>query len=597
MDRPNQHEIELKSRKLLIGNLPSGWEYRESSRDYGIDFEIEMFSNNKSTGVVFKLQLKGSESINILSDNATISFTFPIKNLKYYLFEIKIPVIIMVCDVTWNKIYWLDVHSNYQLIKTVKEVNSSQETLNIHIPIKNIFPETHKELLEKVQQSYQKINMENTLEMNPIDFALFADKYFDIDEVIKNSKEKINLLHLNKISSLIKDKNYDQSIQKANELINDSSNDVKIKVTALLALDNVHAIKSNLENDNISERFIIANKIKTITKKSGLNFRLISSVHSETLKLLYLVNKEYSLYLNNKLTNESDDNYWKLTINLTRQILTKKIIRKINKILKILNIAIKNNELLTYSFLLSKLIMNSSAFLMRLEQESLKSFANKIRNTFEIYIDYAIKISTSLKIDDEIISNGLIKMSLYMCSDNSVKEQKKSEIIDFFEKKLSSNVKADAIDMINQIPDVDLNLMNTEPEEEFSIEEETNLYLRMIESLGINLNSNNEISNLIKIGLKDLNPERVLKKCVNLFVSLSNCGIIAERLKLPTAGLKKIHCIKFNHLIEGLSLDNIYEMFKHSHCDNCNDNIKQSPEWKWTKKWQRNENTKHFHLL
>jgi len=58
--RSEQHQTEDASRRAFEALLPEGWVYRQLSHDYGIDGEVEIFSNGIATGLIFKVQLKGT---------------------------------------------------------------------------------------------------------------------------------------------------------------------------------------------------------------------------------------------------------------------------------------------------------------------------------------------------------------------------------------------------------------------------------------------------------------------------------------------------------------------------------------------------------
>lgn len=60
--RPRQHELEDESRDALRAAIPSGWVFRDLSHDYGIDGEVEVFEEARATGLVFKVQLKATDT-------------------------------------------------------------------------------------------------------------------------------------------------------------------------------------------------------------------------------------------------------------------------------------------------------------------------------------------------------------------------------------------------------------------------------------------------------------------------------------------------------------------------------------------------------
>ena len=61
--RPRQHVLAAESRLAFEAALPPEWVARrvDGSDDYGIDYEVEIFENGRTTGVLFKVQLKSTD--------------------------------------------------------------------------------------------------------------------------------------------------------------------------------------------------------------------------------------------------------------------------------------------------------------------------------------------------------------------------------------------------------------------------------------------------------------------------------------------------------------------------------------------------------
>ncbi len=103
--RPKQHQLEGSSRarfSTLINDI--GWACRDKHQDdCGIDQEVEIFKNGKSTGLMFLVQLKST-------DSGKPSFSIDVDRLKYYR-TLELPVLIVGWDNKNKKFYNQWAHS------------------------------------------------------------------------------------------------------------------------------------------------------------------------------------------------------------------------------------------------------------------------------------------------------------------------------------------------------------------------------------------------------------------------------------------------------------------------------------------------------
>jgi hypothetical protein len=133
-----------------------------------------------------------------------------------------------------------------------------------------------------------------------------------------------------------------------------------------------------------------------------------------------------------------------------------------------------------------------------------------------------------------------------------------------------------------------------QPGDVFRGREEEQIIENMAFALGVDLTDpRDEMGQLVRLGIADMNPGRVLKNCEHLFVSLGARGFFSELLGLPTMGQKVVHCPLHNYSMRGMSLDVTYGSFKHRYCDDCPDASPRAPDWEYTPEWQQVENERH----
>jgi len=126
VQRPRQHIIETESKKSLNSIIPDHWVLRELAPDYGLDFMVEIFKEEYSTGNIFYLQLKGSDQT--IEDNV-ISYQLKKEHIEYYN-SIPSPVLFVLFSTTTNQ-FW-GIWSN-QLKDILIEEGSEQKTYKLNL--------------------------------------------------------------------------------------------------------------------------------------------------------------------------------------------------------------------------------------------------------------------------------------------------------------------------------------------------------------------------------------------------------------------------------------------------------------------------------
>jgi hypothetical protein len=122
--------------------------------------------------------------------------------------------------------------------------------------------------------------------------------------------------------------------------------------------------------------------------------------------------------------------------------------------------------------------------------------------------------------------------------------------------------------------------------EELSEEEIIKMHKYLLQIAGIDLNGEDELAKLARVGLRDRNPERILKHCEHLYVEVVSYGPIWEMVGLTSTGQKILFCEK-NGCIIGWQLDEILKRFKEINCASCNSHSPRPQNWKWTHRWHR----------
>ena len=123
--RPRSHILEDESKLELKKQLPQEWLVTENSHDYGIDLQVEIFTNDgKTTGDVFWIQLKATDS---KKEEDHYKFRLS-KDKLFQLASYSIPVFIFRYSSYSKKIYYQSVGKLYYQL-----IGSKSKTLSIEL--------------------------------------------------------------------------------------------------------------------------------------------------------------------------------------------------------------------------------------------------------------------------------------------------------------------------------------------------------------------------------------------------------------------------------------------------------------------------------
>src|SRR6266516_2001850 len=105
MKRPQQNVTDSRGDALLRSVFaPSGWVVNGVEKDYGWDYDIEVFKKGESTGFSFKVQLKSSTASEYSADGIFISQELTIDQAEYLAVQQIAPTVLMHADVSTNRL-------------------------------------------------------------------------------------------------------------------------------------------------------------------------------------------------------------------------------------------------------------------------------------------------------------------------------------------------------------------------------------------------------------------------------------------------------------------------------------------------------------
>ncbi|MGA2073720.1 MAG: DUF4365 domain-containing protein [Terriglobia bacterium] len=573
---------------------PLGWTVNRIEHDYGVDFEVEVFWEGRTTGVTFKVQLKSSRATKYSSGGDFISQTLGSDAATYLCQELTSPVILIHADVEQNRTFWLAPQLDLDTIRKLKDEALGQ-AITLRIPTVNELPDSLPRLVAEIEEVETLLATRVIIETPVLDFVSSIRDRINSDEIIREFKIKSDSVKLSQAQSLLGDGLVDEARSRINSVLSDPEASIGNKFPAVLILEGVEA-RAFREGRSAFRAFpeikaYIADKLWTLVRNGPAHMKFYALIAREAGKLALLAERESALYINWVAHTETADILWKLSLVNQRARVSREIVKQYNRCLRLAQYASGSPHRWLLGGAILHVVSAISVFILRLRLEGLeRSEATYAASALQL-CNLAAQIAIEFR-DDQGLTEAVLAAPSIDCREGSPAlrwaRATSTSIRD-------RNVRKATEDRLEWTAN---ELRRQPPDQAPPFSDLRRMFEEMATALGIDLSDPNDPrAELVRIGIADLDPSRVLKGCEHIFISLGDREILAERLALPTAGNKIIHCDLHGHAIEGPDLDGTYALFKQRYCQKCSDSRPRLADWVYTEEWQQEENRKHVEFL
>jgi hypothetical protein len=546
------------------------------SPDYGIDKEVEIFENEKSTGLIFKVQIKGTKAPKYILNGSALSFSMSIQDIDYLCNELRIPVILVVVDVVKKIVWWHPIQLDSDLAGSLVQAKSEgQNSVTIRICSDRTLPNTWRLLFDKARESAAVLHVRSLSSTSPDTFLNSARSLNDIDAAIAGLGRNTALLRSAKLNHLWRQGDY-ISVKKLVDMVIDSgASSVEEKFEAYTYLNKLALFEARAQgaSHNYGKiNYSFAKKLIAITRRGPLHLRTFGILSLLAAELDIYAHNDLYLYMN-YVINKAPENkgftepLWAMMLPNERIRAAYSVVHKYKQCHRLLGFMFKKGVFSVIPSGIDLVISGMIAFLLRLRRERMADAANLYERSLREMAEMAISISLKLRDWDEasyITLNGTLlcdigneqSSALYLTwgtgllqkiEDPALRtsglESLKAQFKKFEEFPAESNI-------------------DHEDETDQNSVEEKQIYAGMAKSLGIDLDDPDDmLSEIVNIGIRDLDPTRVLMQCRYLYLAIGSSGLPARMLMLPSAGSKTLYCTLHGHGLASLSLDYILNLF------------------------------------
>jgi hypothetical protein len=598
MERPRQHVLDSLGADQLRSIFDRlGWTVNKVEHDYGIDFEVEIFHEFKSTGASFKVQLKSSESTEYSADGNFVSQQIDRRNVRYLCEEVRAPVILVHADVKGARTFWLAPQLDLVALEALAR-RPDAESVTFRIPTANELPSTRDGLIEAVSSAEIVLASRVVTSSAVPNFVGAILGRLDEEEVVQELRIRANALRISRLQELFEAGELDEARMRIAKVLSDPESSVGSKFWTVLLAEKIEIKASSIagrRSDRVPLQLNITANLQELTRGGPAHLKFYALIARKAAELDSLVSKDFGLYINWEANKQEGDPFWKLTLTFERTALAGRIVRKFNQCLRLAGYAAGYKHQWALPTALLRIVVASSVLILRVSSEGLEEASRRFVQSCMAICKLAARIAVNYHDDDALEDAATAAFFL------TPAEGGEGRIWAFETLKEIGNPqkRCHAEDRLKQYIQVhEANEAQTANKQHFTVEETREVYENVARALGINLSDpRDRIADVVRIGLKDLDPSRVLRNCEHIYVSLSFHGLVADWLQLPTAGGKVVHCTLHKYAIEGLDLDGAYSFFKERYCDKCPDCLPRPSTWKYSMERQELENKRYEQFM
>jgi hypothetical protein len=583
--------------KAIIGKLR--WTANRIGKDYGRDFEVEIFRDGKSTGILFNVQLKSSVKPRYSKEKDFVSVKLRTRNARYLATELRLPTFVMQADVVQNRLFWSAPQLDDDLrAKLAQSPNANECT--VRIPVKNELPGTADPMVETIGQIATLLASKRLMEIEPVPFLAATSSVEESAELSKSLRDKGDALDLMIAQKTTTSGDFSAARQAIQAVLSSPQSSVESKFFAVLLEEKNERLALRAHDEYRADHAVVLAtvvKLRELTQKGPGALKFYALVAGVAAEFYQLAKEDWGLFQNWRVHEATGDLWWRAELRVLRAEVSRRILRKYGQFIRLVRLSEKTSYQSALPLAFLRIVEGAAMLINGLELEGIPEAAASIRDSVFGVCKLAAAIAAQYGQDTERVQAALSAGMLSRDRDAACVRWAQAEVERIDDVRLRQSARA-------TLADQPATLANEAPADEpVPLSMEQQIYENMASGLGIDLaDQTNPISEVVRTGIADFDPTRVLRDCSHMFVTLSRRGpgliyfMLAQQLRLPTMGGKVIYCTLHKYAREGLSLDETYQRFRKDYCDQCPDRSPREPGWHYTHAWQlqQNDQNKEF---
>ncbi len=577
MKRPDSHIKEDESYRYVEEVLQE-WVLNPLRKDYGIDYDIQVFENGESTDLNFGAQIKSTDSSRM--DDKYFKISLDTKHIDDF-FKQNRPILLIVYDRPRKNAYWVIMQDYVWDVLNKEKTNwLKQKTSTIRLPLKNVL--TNKEgIIKAVRNSLQRIHVHNFYNLSAYDGLGLNDTLDDIEKLQLFEERTEYVLNSKKLllaQKLEKTGDYEAVVRKLKEVYSQNKKDL-VHLKAIIALIAYCGIRNLEENQRVvtlsDEGLEIAEQLQKKTERAIILVYRAQAVH-------FFITRKIVESLYAAKAMEGTDFSYIITIEANKRI--KQFVEILSKVSQdvryALGLLIDSADYYIFTYLLTICLQMATTSLQSIgvlvgrdkfkeQTEANDDIARRLLKLINVFEDTELELSIRESVANyyyftEKVKEGLGVLEPALILAEKLEDQRQTRIINTMIKVFK--MKPDPYKV--EEPNLD----------ELSTERYSEMTKQHIEFMGEDLEDDSDTSHTLNLGLTDMNPEPYLKYCEELHIYYTSTSPLGEAFGVPTIGYKLLWC-KFGKVTLNFQLQEGFENHKEDFCKTCKHRKPRADDW------------------
>ncbi len=572
--------------RIITDALPPEWTSEPVLEDWGRDLMIEVFTRGESTGLIICAQSKGQQRVKV-AKGTHVKQRIKAGQLRY-LVEYGGPTVLFVVDVTKRSIWWATPQVDTAMLKKVAAAEEDDDELTVRVPLANRLDANNLDsFMAAIDAAAQRVAL-NSLTAG--DFGAFFDA-LEADSNLGNTTRTLqrnaDAARMQHAYVLMHSGKPEEAAKELAALLGSPSSEAHVKISAFIyeeALALHQAFQAKELDASVRELALgRAIALKESMAGEAKPYRIFARANLRITELHLLAERRFMLTIQLGASPNQLGAMVSPELPAIRIALANAINRTIKRVLRMLELAL--TECRPF---IPVLIQKAQTALTPLwgsvsvedDEQSKAKVMELVNNLTNLGIDVSTKMKDWQHV--EAIAFGTTsfpregKTAWDECADRAADLLKNIE---------DDNTREAAEQRIRD------HLMRMKKEWAAAGGYDHEGYTQMLRNLayteGIDVDNGADASaELVRLGLKDLSPQRIIGNCEHLFVAMRAVHPLGAHLHIPSIGIKELWCTLHGYLHLHEDLDAAYTSFNEAHCKGCSDCAPRGAHFTWTPDWQ-----------